>query len=274
MSTIYLINPCTTESEREAQAEMLNFYIKANYGYGRMLDRFAVWMCPGSEADNEKVFRQMDAKLRFSDNGISYREDAAFFDELKVNRCWEHIFLFVPRVNYKTIIMSLCGLDEKWYKEFGEYPEGGSIYLIENKTPRGFLRGELQEKKLISWPELNEYCTPYDVNGSRIIIFRNWGLNIHKVLVDNKGYMPDFPGVVNDEKWTDLFHMPVINPIRYEARFKRLDDGNIRMILLIQHEGRYYDENWSKLELYSDIDHMGNFIAPFKIYAIDDKRVM
>ena len=139
MSKIYLINSCATESEREKQAETLNFYIKANYGYGRMLDRFAVWMCPAPNVDNRQVFEQLDERLKFTENEIFYREDATFFDEMKNNEQWEHIFLAAPWYYHKTLISALCGLSETWNKKIEEYPEKACVYLIENGEPRGFL---------------------------------------------------------------------------------------------------------------------------------------
>ena len=111
--------------------------------------------------------------------------------------------------------------------------------------------------------------------------FVNEEYGIRKLIVDDNGYIQNYPGLENSEEWLDAWESKrALEPqIRFRTDFERMEDNTILMVWEIQPDGRYWeDENGfrgeSDLEilLYTYLDEKGNFTAPFRAYKIGNER--
>ncbi|MBE6991972.1 MAG: hypothetical protein E7430_05280 [Ruminococcaceae bacterium] len=94
------------------------------------------------------------------------------------------------------------------------------------------------------------------------------------LLVDNDGYIQNFPGIVKGD-WTKLLTTQKnLKPqIRFRSEFSKISDDRYMMLWQVQPDGRYWAdddgfgmENDVEIHLYAYIDKDGNFEAPFRIY--------
>ena len=79
----------------------------------------------------------------------------------------------------------------------------------------------------------------------------------------------------SDKLVEELGGSSVKESVRYEASFKKLDDGRFLMVWTIRPDGRYWMDSWGfgaedyeSLSLYTYIDPDGNFTMPFKLHSI------
>lgn len=112
--------------------------------------------------------------------------------------------------------------------------------------------------------------------------FVNEEYGIRKLIVDDNGYIQNYPGLENPEEWLDAWESKrALEPqIRFRTNFERMEDNTILMVWEIQPDGRYWEDEdgfggESDLEilLYTYLDEKGNFIAPFRAYKIGTEKL-
>ncbi len=96
------------------------------------------------------------------------------------------------------------------------------------------------------------------------------------LLVDNDGYIQNFPGIVKGD-WTNALtaHKYLRPQIRFLSELSKCGDEKYMMIWQIQPDGMYWAddggfgmENDPEIRLYAFIDKDGNFMGPFKVYNV------
>ena len=104
-------------------------------------------------------------------------------------------------------------------------------------------------------------------------------LDIIASVLDEKGGIRNFPGIIEDRRWTEKLNVGRITDVRYEAVFCSLDDRTYLMKWMIQPSGWYWmdDDGFgmtsdSSITLYSILDHNGNFLKQFELFSIDQTR--
>lgn len=109
------------------------------------------------------------------------------------------------------------------------------------------------------------------------VIFMDDLRNIRKTIVDDSGKICDFPGILQEDRWTGALTSQVyLQPqIRFRTSFTREADGRFRMVWEIQPDGRYWAdddgfgmENDEEIRLYTHLDRNGSFTGPFRIYSV------
>ncbi len=98
---------------------------------------------------------------------------------------------------------------------------------------------------------------------------------IRKVIVDDKGRIANFPGVV-DDGWKSEYVYKNLDPVvKYITRFEPFGSDDYIMIWEIQPDGRYWEDDDgfggdpdTEIVLYALIDKNGDFKGPFRTYSI------
>lgn len=114
------------------------------------------------------------------------------------------------------------------------------------------------------------------------VIFTHKARHITKTIVDDDGYICDFPGFDEPEeikKHLESGNLP--NPIiRFRTDFEREPDGLFLMIWEIQPDGCYWEDedgfggtSDAEVCLYSHINELGCFTEPFRLYKIGAKTL-
>lgn len=112
--------------------------------------------------------------------------------------------------------------------------------------------------------------------------FVNEEYGIRKLIVDDNGYILNYPGLGNPEEWLYAWKSKCeLEPqIRFRTDFERMEDNTILMVWEIQPDGRYWEDEdgfggESDLEilLYTYLDEKGNFTMPFKAYQVGTKEL-
>lgn len=112
--------------------------------------------------------------------------------------------------------------------------------------------------------------------------FVNEEYGIRKLIVDDNGYILNYPGLGNPEEWLYAWKSKrELEPqIRFRTDFERMEDNTILMVWEIQPDGRYWEDEdgfggESDLEilLYTYLDEKGNFTMPFKAYQVGTKEL-
>lgn len=115
------------------------------------------------------------------------------------------------------------------------------------------------------------------------VLFTNPETGEQRLIVDNGGYIMNFPGIVKEDFWTkEITHARNLDPvIRFRTEFSKYDDERYIMLWQVQPEGRYWADSdgfgWepdAEILLYAFIDKNGNFMGPFRIYRIDNKKYL
>lgn len=136
-------------------------------------------------------------------------------------------------------------------------------------------------------PELSQWTTfgnhLYRRKGEVAAVeFVNEEYGIRKLIVDDNGYILNYPGLENPEEWLDAWESKreLVPQIRFRTDFERTEDNTILMVWEIQPDGRYWEDEdgfggESDLEilLYTYLDEKGNFTAPFRAYKIGTKKL-
>lgn len=99
------------------------------------------------------------------------------------------------------------------------------------------------------------------------------------LLIDNNGYIQNFPGIVKGDWTNELTTKNYLRPqVRFRSDFQKYDDERYMMIWQIQPDGRYWAdddgfgmENDPEIRLYAFIDTDGKFLGPFDVYNIGNK---
>lgn len=141
-----------------------------------------------------------------------------------------------------------------------------------------------EQSKALEGPSLSQWCTfgahmyrrPDDVLS---VVFTNQQKNITRMIVDDEGYICQFPGV--DRQSTAGLNPACLYPqIRFRTDFVRKEDGTIMMIWQVQPDGRYWEDEDGygrtpddEVCLYTFIDENGCFTGPFRLYAINGRHI-
>ena len=114
------------------------------------------------------------------------------------------------------------------------------------------------------------------------VVFTHQAQHIQRTIVDDNGCICDFPGFGNPEEIVkhlenEMLPKPVI---RFRTEFCHEDNGGFLMVWEVQPDGRYWEDEdgfggTSDLEvkLYSHIDTLGRFTAPFRLYKVGTQRL-
>lgn len=124
------------------------------------------------------------------------------------------------------------------------------------------------------------YAEPfYKVKELPVFFYSIDCFDIIQKVIDDKGNIINFPGIVEDERIENERRVKIFKDIRYEASFKKLENNTYLMEWLIQPNGMYWmDEDGFGIEddqlisLYSIIDSNGRFIKPFELYQIGNVK--
>lgn len=142
------------------------------------------------------------------------------------------------------------------------------------------------EKTTNKGPQLSQWTTfgnhLYRREGEVAAVeFVNEEYGIRKWIVDNNGYIQNYPGIENPEEWMYAWESKraLDHQIRFRTDFERMGDNTILMVWEIQPDGCYWEdedgfgsESDMEILLYTYLDEKGNFTAPFRTYSIGIKK--
>lgn len=160
--------------------------------------------------------------------------------------------------------------------------EIGALHIPKDQEKAIYWR-EKGERIAASRPKLSEYIIFGAYNGHNPeVILQDKELSYSRVLVDKTGVILNFPGIEKGS-WTKYiegsfrFEKGIVE---FRTTFEIKKEGGFQMLWQIQPDGRYWAdsdgfgmENDTELILYADLNDMGDFTGPFRIYKIDGKRV-
>lgn len=111
------------------------------------------------------------------------------------------------------------------------------------------------------------------------IEFINNKTGVRKLIVDNDGFIVDFPGIEHPKVVKQFSNGPIGNRINYISEIM-LVDGQYALIWQIQPDGKYWADdsgfgsnNDVSLYLYARLDESGRYIEKFKIFSIGSVKV-
>ena len=107
------------------------------------------------------------------------------------------------------------------------------------------------------------------------VFFVDENRGIRKMLVDSRGNIQHFPGIVQAEFWVSQVAPNYLNQqVRFRSSFSKREDGWL-FLWQVQPDGRYWEdesgfgaENDLEVILYTFVDLDGNFTGPFRIYSL------
>lgn len=110
------------------------------------------------------------------------------------------------------------------------------------------------------------------------VCFVNESLGIRKLLVDAKGRIQHFPGIVQEDFWVKCVPANLLSPqIRYRTSFEKRGDKWL-MLWTLQPDGDYWRdsdgfgaEDEEEVILHTYVDGNGNFTGPFRIYELGQR---
>jgi len=98
-------------------------------------------------------------------------------------------------------------------------------------------------------------------------------------VLDEKGAIRNFPGIVKDERWEMEHHIGQCYDVRFEAQFYPLDEGKFLMLWMIQPDGWYWaDEDGfgrtrdNSIVMYAVVGKDGEFEGRFALFSIGRER--
>ncbi len=111
------------------------------------------------------------------------------------------------------------------------------------------------------------------------VYFVDEARGIRKMLVDSRGVIQDFPGIIREDFWVRQISPRALQPqIRFRTSFEKRGNGWI-MLWQIQPDGQYWEDedrfggtNDLEVTLYTHVDGDGNFTDPFRIYQIGSRN--
>lgn len=138
-----------------------------------------------------------------------------------------------------------------------------------------------------SGPQLSQWLTFGDHFYRRkgevaAVEFINEEYGIRKLIVDDNGYIQNYPGLEKPEEWLYAWESKrELEPqICFRTDFYRRENDTILMVWEIQPDGRYWEdddgfgaESDLEIQLYTYLDKKGNFTAPFRAYKIGTKKL-
>lgn len=107
------------------------------------------------------------------------------------------------------------------------------------------------------------------------VYFVDESRGIRKMLVDSRGNIQNFPGMIREDFWVKAVAPNYLKPqVGFRSSFEKRDSGWI-FLWQLQPDGWYWAdedgfgaENDSEVTLYTYVDLNGNFTGPFRIYRL------
>lgn len=153
-------------------------------------------------------------------------------------------------------------------------------YFAIKNTETGFAETKDSKPQLSQWTTFGNHL--YRCKGEVAAVeFVNKAYGIRKWIVDNDGYIQNYPGVEKSEEWMYAWESrrALDHQIRFRTDFERMGDHTIRMVWEIQPDGRYWEdddgfgaESGMEIQLYTYLDEKGNFTGPFRTYSIGAQK--
>lgn len=120
----------------------------------------------------------------------------------------------------------------------------------------------------------------YYLNDDVRVCLADVQIQAYKTIVDRRGNIQDFPGIVKEDFWVKKIGEGSLEPvIHFTADFLLLKNENYRMIWEIQPDGSYWGDdprcmypNQPKIQLYADMDRRGRFLGPFRLYQLGNQK--
>lgn len=112
------------------------------------------------------------------------------------------------------------------------------------------------------------------------IIFTNAKTGEKKEIVNHRAAIVNFPGVIEDKRWTDFLGENCFADkyVHYRTSIEDYDDEKYIIYWCIQPDGRYWEDEDGfggtsdcEITLYTFIDKEGNFTGPFQVYNVGSK---
>ena len=154
-------------------------------------------------------------------------------------------------------------------------------YIAAKAHPSETVQTQRKGPQLSQWTTFGDHL--YRREGEVAAVeFVNEEYGIRKWIVDDNGYILNYPGLGDPEEWMDAWESQwELEPqIRFRTDFKRMEDNTILMVWEIQPDGRYWeDENGfggesdQEILLYTYLDEKGNFTGPFRAYKIGARQL-
>ena len=111
------------------------------------------------------------------------------------------------------------------------------------------------------------------------ILMENTRIDIKKTIVDENGFILDFPGLAYPHL-VSLYNNGVPSGrVQFPSSISRLGD-QYALVWQIQPDGRYWEDDDGfggtsddEIDLYARLDEEGHFTEPFHIYSISDNKL-
>lgn len=111
------------------------------------------------------------------------------------------------------------------------------------------------------------------------VYFHDDSRGIHRLLVDSRGNIQNFPGIRKEDFWLRQVSPKALLPqIRFRTDFI-LREGRFAMLWQIQPDGCYWEDSDGyggtsdeEIRLFACLDEDGCWDGPFRIYDIGDTR--
>ncbi len=129
-----------------------------------------------------------------------------------------------------------------------------------------------------TYMNIKDSVYPYRLQNMEVFFSDLSCLDIIKSVLDEKGQIKKFPGLVKDKRWEDIHRIGQCYDVRFEAKFYHMDDEFL-MLWMIQPSGWYWVDGDGfgfngdqSITLYSLIDSKGNFTRKFELFSINNTR--
>ena len=150
-----------------------------------------------------------------------------------------------------------------------------------------FARNRVTQPTITSdYEEESPYVRPWHTFGNHIyrtatedptVYYIDENRNIRKKIVNNMGFILNFPGIQKEDFWIkEVSPVSLLPQIHYRTSFEK-KDGRIRMLWQIQPDGRYWEDSSGfgaekdrEVILYAWFNENGDFDGPFRIYSVGD----
>lgn len=130
-----------------------------------------------------------------------------------------------------------------------------------------------------TYMQIANQTLPYKLEHMEVFFSDLRCLDIIRAVLDEAGTIRNFPGIVEDERWTNKRRIGQCYDVRFEAQFYALENDEHLMLWMIQPNGWYWvDEDGfgfsgdSSITLYTVIDRNGGFLKEFELFSIDRTR--
>lgn len=130
-----------------------------------------------------------------------------------------------------------------------------------------------------AYRNINNQKTPYRLIDLNVFFNDLNCMEIIKAVLDEKGTIKNFPGMIKDERWESRHRIGQCYDVRFEAQFYAMENEEYLMLWMIQPSGWYWvDEDGfgftgdPSIMLYSVLDKTGNFMKCFRLFSINGER--